>query len=1262
MQTTKVSDTLRNSLQSSNCLSHAVPSQYPWLEDGSHTPATNPAEWLTENSNITLSDALLSEEDMRPLACTAWAITMSQYTGRNDASFGIFSHGNDDRSSVEAFAVDCESTLTVSDLIIRAKSQSKKASLNANTHCRDVGAFRNYLAFTLRPASEIINADHLPLSPPDGSTLILWVTLNEKCVDLRSNFDPNAATRVEIRRAMGHFSQAFHHVISSELQTVTIGNLSLFTSEDNAQLQEWNAQAAEPVNNFLHTLFQETSTLNQEKLAVLYCGKGTTYKELDVASSNLALQILHADNSLGGNVPICMEKSSEMIVAMIAVLKANKTFVPIDLTSSKKRHDSILASLQPKIVLLSEDADKLRLFDSGVKKLIVGPSTLNTKPACQTTRLPAGIDPAQPAYILFTSGSTGIPKGVVVEHRNVCTSMKELGRQFGLNSETRMFQYADFTFDVSTLEIFATIIHGGCVCMPTEAERLNNIPKAIREMEANAMLAVPSVLKLLCPEEIPTVKTLVVGGEKLTKSLIDIWVEKTHLINAYGPTETCVCSLANLRVSTGRFGGHIGTSIACRAWVVSPSNERQLTPIGGIGELWIEGPTVARGYLHDLAATEASFVSSLPWADGGGITRAYRTGDLVRYLPDGEVLFLDRKDNQVKINGRRIEVEEIEACICQSPNVARASVQLRNIGDSAILAAFLVPQGAIIAGDDVCNPLDPSEHNFHALLNDLREQLPAYMVPEYLIPVNSIPRMTSGKVGQHTLAAILEQVRIDRHHSRDSDRTEENQELLENHKTMRDLWAKVLDIPPSSISASDRFLHLGGNSIKAMKLVSKARSNGISLTVKELLMNCTVDELNHSHEGEPVTEKAVRLRSELQYLSPQSYTPTWIQMVSLTTVAGFPEGNYLHIVIDLRGRLDLVRLREACQSLVQKNEVLRTQFSLQNGTIEANVIDELEVPFLHFTSRSEALENWESFPSNSFNRQLATFSYVVIDENSTHFALGIQHSQYDAWSIKLLLHQLRSIYHGHEVCTSPPFSAFAKRVPQATNPEAERFWKEQLSTLPMTLLSDSSTEGDEPDRKFQKSLRLSPSGFTFATGESYLAEPVSGRNIEMEGILDVVGPCINMLPFPIDVTQCETYFDILQSVQNTMIATVPYESMPMPDIITRCTDWSLAAVFGSIVQHLDITFDLPAVSQAQYEGDSSMLEWNYLEMKKCYGRCRATDIYIFSTTSREGFVDVQFKFNPSRITPELAEVLFGDLCGNLEAALRSPEQKILRDL
>lgn len=205
MQTTKISDTLRNQLHNPSCLPNAIPSQYPWLEDSSHKPANKPAKWFTENSILKLSDVLLSEEDMRPLACAAWAIVLARYTGREDACFGIIYPEPNDHSPVGVLAVDCESTLTVIDLIARVKSQFEGISRNAASHCLDVRVLRNYLAFPLHYASEIVNVDHLFLSPPDGSALILWVTRKDDCIFLRSDFDPNISARREVRRVMRHF-------------------------------------------------------------------------------------------------------------------------------------------------------------------------------------------------------------------------------------------------------------------------------------------------------------------------------------------------------------------------------------------------------------------------------------------------------------------------------------------------------------------------------------------------------------------------------------------------------------------------------------------------------------------------------------------------------------------------------------------------------------------------------------------------------------------------------------------------------------------------------------------------------------------------------------------------------------------------------------------------------------------------------------------------------------------------------------------------
>ncbi|KAL4877354.1 hypothetical protein BJY04DRAFT_230650 [Aspergillus karnatakaensis] len=888
--------------------------------------------------------------------------------------------------------------------------------------------------------------------------------------------------------------------------------------------------------------------------------------------------------------------------------------------------------------------------------------------------------------------------------------MIELGRRFNLNQQTRMFQYTSPAFDPSILEVFGTLIHGGCVCIPTETQRLNDIPGAINEMRVNTAVFVPSVLKLLHPEQIPTAEKLIIGGEALPQALVDLWAPRVQLINAYGPTETCVCSVANLRVGPGKYRGSIGTPIACRAWVVDPWNPRRLMHIGAVGELWIQGPIVARGYLRDEAATRTSFFASpMPWSDSGSPANGYRTGDLVRQLPDGALAFLGRKDKQIKLDGHRIEPEEVEAVIRLTGLVSNASVQLITTTDSSspTLAAFVVPAGVECSNDDRCELSRRIESNSSVtsrLGEILKAQLPARMIPQYMIAVTCIPRLTSGKVDQRHLTKLFEdEIQDGHHHTACRSRFECNSahhENSERHAAMRDLWSQALEVPPHHICANARFLHLGGNSIKAMKLVAAARSSGLVLTVSDVLgKSYTLDEMARTMKPvEPVSATPAMVVIQAPRQRRSTYAPTWIQAVSVTTVGAFPEGNYTRIVVDLRGPLDLARLYKAFQCLVARNEILRTQYSLKDGGIEATVLDasEISTPLVPLASLSDAVQHWESAPATScFDRQLVDFTYVTLSESSARFALGLQHSQYDAWTVPLLLRQLQSLYQqpGSDELASlrppgPPFSEYATRLAREShNPEAERFWKKLLEGVSMTILSNKETDGvtgdvdaDEPDGHFHHSFRLPTSRFTPATivytawalvlaqhtqkttktSKVIFGGAVSGRNIDMDGILDVVGPCINMIPFAVDAfggssRRNRTYLAALQTVQEAMLATVPYEAMPMPEIIARCTNWDPAGVFGSIVQHLDISFDIPLLAP------SSTLEWKFVETRKHYGRCRATDIYIFSSTGTEGgkrTMEVQFKFNPSRVAPLLAQVLFDDLCGHIEAMGRDPAKKI----
>ncbi|KAL4901767.1 hypothetical protein BDW74DRAFT_187170 [Aspergillus multicolor] len=796
--------------------------------------------------------------------------------------------------------------------------------------------------------------------------------------------------------------------------------------------------------------------------------------------------------------------------------------------------------------------------------------------------------------------------------------MQELGQAFGLSSATRMLQYTSASFDPSILETFGTLIHGGCVCMPTEEQRLNDIPAAVRQMQVNTAVFVPSVLKLLRPEEIPTVRKLIIGGEKLTSASIERWAHRMQLINAYGPTETCVCSVASLHDS------------------------QRLVPIGAVGELWIEGPTVAQGYLNNQQATEKSFAMSLPAASPlGSRDRAYRTGDLVRYLLDGRLLFLGRRDKQVKVNGQRVELEEIEAALCRFPLVADASVQLVKYQCSSSLAAFVTPAGQ-----------SPDPEWIEAIRDSLASTLPAHMIPDYLVPIENIPRMTSGKADSNRLKTILEEYRSAKNGKQDAELPLQSA----THTLMRDLWTQTLDLAPSSISPTDRFLHLGGNSIKAMQLVGNARRSGLSLSVAHVLENRTLPEL-----AELATPTAIPA------------APCTTPAVSLTTVGAFPEGNYTRLILALHGRLDISRLHDAVRALVAHTEILCTQFSRSaDGTMTARVSEPggSDVPLLHLRDKTEADAHWAAEPESCFDRPLVDFSFLVVDAQRTHLALGLQHALYDAWTVPLLLHHLPAFYNGLSVPASMPFSTYAAHLPSEINDTAESFWKSQLADLSMTLLASPAPQSnlDLPDSHLKTSITLpTQTNFTFATtlnsawalvlsqsaktNRIVFGGAVSGRNIDLDGILDLAGPCINMVPFAVNISSCTRFLDILHTVQSIMAATVPYEAMPLPEIIARCTDWDVAGVFGSIVQHLDITFEVPRCPE------DAGLQWEFVETRKRYGRCRATDVYIFSTVTG-GVAQVEMKFNPARIGTDLAGRLFADLVRFLGVMLETPQLEI----
>ena len=330
-------------------------------------------------------------------------------------------------------------------------------------------------------------------------------------------------------------------------------------------------------------------------------------------------------------------------------------FVPLDPAAPVARLQSLCQSVEASVLLCSPQHAGLLL--SIVDNVIpVDGSMIDQLPeSLPTDRLP--ITSTNLAYLIFTSGTTGEPKGTMIEHGSYCSGAKAHGPAMRMSSKSRVLQFASHVFDASLVEILTTLMVGGVVCIPSEENRLNNLKSSMAKMRVNWAVLTPSFASFIHPAEVPELKTLVLAGEAMSTSHVERW-SHIDLVNGYGPSECSVASVVNSQVTPETSPSNIGRPTGVHTWVVDPENHEKLLPIGCVGELLIEGPPVARGYLNDVAKTKTSFISAPAWASEVGSSRSkwkmYKTGDLVRVCQDGTIGFVGRKDTQVKVHGQRV--------------------------------------------------------------------------------------------------------------------------------------------------------------------------------------------------------------------------------------------------------------------------------------------------------------------------------------------------------------------------------------------------------------------------------------------------------------------------------------------------------------------------------------------------------------------------------------------------------------------------------
>jgi amino acid adenylation domain-containing protein len=651
--------------------------------------------------------------------------------------------------------------------------------------------------------------------------LFFFIKDNGGQIWLELEYNTDIFDEDRISRLLDHYQTVLEAVATNPGNTVA--KIPLLTSvEQDRLLHAWNETAAEyPAGKCVHQLIEEQAEKTPHAVAVVFEEDRLSYTELNQRANQLAHYLRELGVRPDDRVAICVERSLEMIVALLAVLKAGGAYVPLDPTYPVERLRFMLRDSEPVAVLtqahlrdiLVDLVDASRVIDMGDGR------PWKNQPLTDPESAVAGLTTKNLAYVIYTSGSTGTPKGVMVEHGSLTNFVCSMQARSEIDSQSTLLAVTTITFDIAALEFYLPLTKGACVRIASREVAVDGI-RLLQELRRGVtiMQATPATWRLLLAAGWQGEKklTLLCGGEALSVELAEKLVKGSSAAwNMYGPTETTVWSLA-WRLEAGLRRVSIGRPIAnTRVYILDGHGAP--VPVGVTGELYIGGAGVARGYLHRPELTAERFLadpfSSEPEA------RVYRTGDLARYLPDGNIEFLGRNDFQVKLRGFRIELGEIEARLEQQPKVRQCVVSVAGDNSSSQrLIAYVEPADRQIV---------PSVEE---LKNALKAQLPEYMVPAIFVILDSMPLTPNGKVDRKALTARAADA-----FARDG--YEAPQGELET--VLASVWAEALDL--EQVGRQDNFFALGGHSLLVLKVVQEINNRfEADLRVAEFFQDPTI--------------------------------------------------------------------------------------------------------------------------------------------------------------------------------------------------------------------------------------------------------------------------------------------------------------------------------------------------------------------------------------------------------------------------------------
>ncbi|MCE6981566.1 amino acid adenylation domain-containing protein, partial [Pseudomonas frederiksbergensis] len=1129
----------------------------------------------------------------------AWARVLGRLSGREDVVFGTvllgrMQSGEGADRALGMFINTLPLRVDVGACSVRSgvkQTHGRLTALLAHEHAPLTLAQRcSGVAVALPLFSALLNYRHSPSTDENGADL--WAGIEVTGVRERTNYpctlsvdDQGEGFLLSVQTFASIGAQRIADYMYTALQSLVdalehapdtpLHSLEILPGAERRQLLvAFNLTDVDyPRHPTIHQRFEAQAARHPDTVAVVYGAQRLTYGELNRQANRLAHRLLALGVRPEDRVAICMRRSLETVVGLVAILKSGACYVPMDPSYPAERLAYMLKDSSP-VALLTQQVLQERLPTLNVPVLLLDADRPQMTECAEDNPMVAALTPESLAYIIYTSGSTGEPKGVMVEHRNLDNLVSWHCQTFELEHGSRTSSVAGFGFDAAAWEVWPALCAGATLLLPPAHAGSEDVDALLDWWQAQALdvsflptpIAEYAFGRHLAHDQL---RTLLIGGDRLRKLPAD---QPFALINNYGPTETTIVATSG-RVDASQAVLHIGKPVAnTRVYLLD--TQLQPVPVGVTGELYIGGAGVARGYLNRSTLTTERFVQD-PFSPVQN-ARMYRSGDLGRYLPDGNIEYLGRNDGQLKIRGFRIELGEIESRLGACTGVREAVVIAVEdaLGDKRLVAYYTAHDS-----EDQALTAD-------SLRAQLQVLLPEYMVPAAFMRLDALPLTPNGKLDRRALPVPDSNAYSSRGYQAPQGEME---------TVMADIWRSLLGV--ERISRHDDFFELGGHSLLAVRLTSQVRQQlGVELGLAELFANPELSTL-----AAMVMQAAASTLPPIVSVPRNEVLPLSFAQQRLWFLAQMEGGSAAYHIaggLRLKGRLEPEALHWALERIVARHEALRTTFNNVDGEAVQCIATEgvgfaLAVHDLaHHTDVEGELTRLAGdeahAPFDLEQGPLIRGRLVRLSDDEHVLLVTMHHIVSDGWSMSVLTRELGTLYHARlqdEADPLPPLSiqyvdyaVWQRRwLDGDVLSEQKAYWQEALAHVPPLLMLPTDRArpaqqdycGATLDVEFDQALTADLKALSQRHGTTLymtvmagwaavlgrlsgqetivIGSPVANRTrVEVEGL---IGFFVNTLALPIDVSGQPSVETLLQRVKAQTLSAQAHQDLPFEQVV-----------------------------------------------------------------------------------------------------------------